>query len=156
MDSMTRSTGAILWVYLQQRNIMDRQTEIQSEQSDLLSKQTKIQSNQSDLMQSQTELMQSQHEARERPLVEVRSIEAHPQNKITFTGSNLGNGVASNLRVRSEMKVFGDEVESFPTSTPIKYTDSREPYNSSLSPGEKNQELVSHVVCGLDNQRGTV
>ncbi|RLM47875.1 hypothetical protein DVK00_05060 [Haloarcula sp. Atlit-47R] len=146
-------TGAILWVYLQQRDIMDKQTEIQADQSGLLSEQTQIQSNQTDIMQSQTELMQSEHEAREKPLIEVLDLEAHPQNKITFSGSNFGNGVASNLRVRSELKVSDDEIETFFDSAPVKYTDSREPYNSSLYPGEKNQELVSHVVCGLDNQR---
>lgn len=106
-------------------------------------------------MQSQRDLTQSEHEARERPLVEVLNLEAPPLNKITFTGSNFGNGVASNLRVRSELRVPANEIESFPTSSPVKYTDSREPYNSSLYPGEKNQELVSHVVCGLDNQRAS-
>lgn len=148
-------TGAILWVYLQQRNIMDKQTEIQSDQSELISEQTTIQSNQADLMKSQRDLMQSEHEARERPLVEVLNLEAHPLNKITFTGSNFGNGVASNLRVRSELRVPDDEIKSFPTTSPVKYTDSREPCNSSLYPGEKNQELVSHVMCGLNNQRAS-
>lgn len=151
-------TGAILWVYLKQRDLMETQTDIQSDNFDLLSKQTSIQSDQTsiqstqtELMQAQTDLMQSELEARERPLLEIIDMSTHPQNKISFAGSNFGNGVAANLRLQSTLTVANDQIETFPATAPIKYRDSRETYNSSLYPGDRERELVSHVVCGIEN-----
>lgn len=137
-------TGAILWVYLKQREIMKAQTDIQSDQADLLSKQTSIQSNQTDLMESELE-------ARERPILEILDVTSNPQNNITFTGSNFGNGVATNLQLRTTLTVSDDQIDTFPVTADIKYSDSRERYNSSLYPGDREQDLVSHVMCGAHN-----